>query len=312
MTLSGLLNKELQLILFGGKGGVGKTSCALATAISLSKKFKTLVISTDPAHSISDSLNQQIGNKITKIKGIENLSAIEINADEALDTFKEDNRDELKRLLDTSTNLDHEDIDDLMSLPIPGIDEVMSFKTIVNLIEEGKYEKYIVDTAPTGHAMRLINSPVLLNKWIKAAAKMRWKYRYMVTTFSGSYVLDEADDLLLTLKKTVKRIENILRDENKCEFIPVCIPESLSVSETNRLISELKENGISIRQLIINNIHESDGCSFCRERRSSQVKYIEKIRNEYTNIKTIQIPLMPSEVKGINKLQQFLEIIHLE
>lgn len=248
MTLKGLENEKLKLILFGGKGGVGKTSCALATSLQLSKDYKTLVISTDPAHSISDSLDQQIGNRITDVKGIGNLAAIEINADDAFSKFKEDNVKELRKLLDTSTNLDDEDINDLLSLPIPGIDEVMSFKTIINLIEEGRFDKYVVDTAPTGHALRLISSPKLLDDWIKVAAKMRWKYRYMITSFSGSYGIDDTDKLLLSLKKTVKRIEKILRDNSQCEFIPVCIPEPMAIKETNRLLADLKKFEIEAKK----------------------------------------------------------------
>jgi len=303
MALEGITDSELKLILFGGKGGVGKTCCSLATALFLSKNFKTLVISTDPAHSLSDCLDQPIGNKITPVKGVENLSAVEINADEVLSHFKEVNGKELKSFFDHSI-MDEEDIDDLLSLPIPGIDEVMSFKTIVNLIEEGQFDKYIVDTAPTGHTLRLVSSPNLLNDWIKVVAKMRWKYRYMVTSFAGKYTPDETDDLLLQLKRTVKRIDKILRDTSKSEFIPVCIPECLSVAETNRMIVDLGQYGITARQIIINNVYESDGCSFCRERKASQGKYIQQIQKGHPKIKTTLVPLMSEEVKGIGKLDR--------
>lgn len=193
MALSGLENSDLKLIIFGGKGGVGKTSCAIATAIALSKKFSTLLISTDPAHSVSDCLEQNIGFRVTKIEGLEKLWAIEVIADEALAGFKDEHHTELKKLLETSTSLDNDDIDDLLTLSIPGIDEVMSFKTIIDFIEQAGYEKYVVDTAPTGHALRLISSPKLLDDWVKVAARMRWKYRYMITSFSGSYKPDEVD-----------------------------------------------------------------------------------------------------------------------
>ena len=201
MALTGLENNDLKLIIFGGKGGVGKTSCAIATALSLADRYNTLLISTDPAHSISDCLGQEIGFKVTKADGTHKLWAIEVVADKALSGFKEEHKAELKKLLETSTSLDNDDIDELLTLSIPGIDEVMSFKTIIDFIEEGKYEKYVVDTAPTGHALRLISSPKLLDEWIKVAARMRWKYRYMVTSFSGSYKQDEVDTFLMSLKK---------------------------------------------------------------------------------------------------------------
>lgn len=159
MALTGFLKPELKLILFGGKGGVGKTTCAASTALYLAKNFKTLLISTDPAHSVADSLGLKIGDEIKEVKGIKNLSALEISAEKALSMFKIEYDVEIRRLFDTSTYLDQEDMDSILALPIPGIDEVMGFKTIVDLIEKGKFDKYIVDTAPTGHALRLLTLP---------------------------------------------------------------------------------------------------------------------------------------------------------
>lgn len=298
MALTGIENSDLKLIIFGGKGGVGKTSCAVATAVALSKNFKTLLISTDPAHSVSDCLDQQIGYKVTQVDGVPNLSAIEVIADEALAVFKIAHQSELKKLLSTSTNLDNEDIDEMLSLSIPGIDEIMSFKTIIDFIEQGEYDKYVVDTAPTGHALRLISSPKMLDAWIKVAAKMRWKYRYLITSFAGSYKQDEVDAFLLGLKKTVKRIENILKDRNKCEFIPVCIPETMVISETVRLLSDLIKYEIVPRQIILNYVMMSEDCSFCRRRKAGQVKFSE-IFNEYNKV---EVPMFAEEIKGLQSL----------
>ena len=304
MALAGLENNDLKLIIFGGKGGVGKTSCAIATALALSKNFKTLLISTDPAHSVSDCLEQQIGFKVVKVNGAANLSAIEVIADEALSVFKEAHQSELKKLLETSTNLDNADIDDMLTLSIPGIDEVMSFKTIIDFIEEGEYDKYVVDTAPTGHALRLISSPKLLDAWIKVAAKMRWKYRYMITSFSGSYKQDEVDAFLISLKKTVKRIENLLRDNTKCEFIPVCIPELMAISETRRLLAELGTFGINSKQIIVNNIMQSEDCNFCKQRKAAQQKYLLEIDNSFSILNKVDVPMFAEEIKGLQALNK--------
>jgi len=309
MALAGLRNNELELIIFGGKGGVGKTSCAIATAVALAEHAKTLLISTDPAHSVSDCLEQQIGFNVVKVAGIDNLSAIEVVADEALSGFMKAHQLELKKLLETSTNLDNQDIEEMLSLSIPGIDEVMSFKTIIDFIEEGEYEKYVVDTAPTGHALRLISSPKLLDEWIKVAARMRWKYRYMITSFSGTYKQDEVDALLLSLKKTVKRIENLLRDNTRCEFIPVCIPESMAIMETGRLLLDLGKSEITPRQIIVNNVMVSDDCDFCRRRRGAQLPYLTEISQIFKDFNMVKIPMFAEEVKGLkalNHLKSFL------
>jgi arsenite/tail-anchored protein-transporting ATPase len=304
MSLSGLNNADLKLILFGGKGGVGKTSCATATALELAKKHRTLLISTDPAHSVSDSLDQPIGYKQQQVCGVDNLTAIEISADEAFAAFKQEHEAELKKLFDTSTNLDNEDIDQLMDLSIPGIDEVMSFKTIIDFIEEGKFEKYVVDTAPTGHALRLLSSPKLLDEWIKTAARLRWKYRYMITSFSGSYQPDDTDTMLLNLKKTVKRIEELLSDKKRCEFIPVCIPESMAVNETIRLLADLEKYKITIRQMVINNVMETGTCDFCRQKKMGQQKYIGQIYEMYgKSYNVVKMPMYPLEIKGLETLE---------
>ena len=309
MALKGLNSVDLKLILFGGKGGVGKTSCATATAIELSKKHKTLLISTDPAHSVSDCLSQTIGNGIHVVEGVENLWATEILAEQVYADFKKKNEQQLKDLFKTSTNLDPDDIDDILKLSVPGIDEVMSLKVIIDLIQEEKYEKYIVDMAPSGHALRLIASPLMLDQWIKVASKMRWKYRFMITSFSGSYKQDPTDTMLLNLKKTVKRIESLFRDSKKCEFIPVCIPESMAVMETGRLIQSLGDTDLSVKQLIINNVMVSDGCSFCQERRLSQQKYLEEIDSTYAYLNRVTIPLFASEVKGLERLNEMISVL---
>jgi len=297
MGLRGLKETPLKLILFGGKGGVGKTTCASSTALYLAESFRTLLFSTDPAHSIADSLGQKLGDEPREIKGIENLSALEVNAENALWKFKMEHEGEI--------NLDAEDIDSVFALPIPGMDEVMGFKTMIDLIDEAKFDKYIVDTAPTGHALKLLTSPRLLDDWVKVMAKMRWKYRYMIERFAGKYSPDEGDDFLLTMKKTVKRIESLLRDGSRCEFIAVAIPEDMAVLETERLINSLGKYGIKVRQLVINNVLESDGCEFCREKRKEQDKYINYIRENFNGLKTTIVSSCPHEVKGLKVLADF-------
>ncbi len=313
MPLTGLKEDALKLILFGGKGGVGKTTCASSTGFYLSSQgFKTLLISTDPAHSLSDSLGQEIGSEIKEVKGVKNLSALEISAEKALSKFKIKYETQIRKILDTSTYLDQEDIDSIFSLPIPGIDEVMGFKTIVDLIEEAKFDKYIVDTAPTGHALRLLTLPELLDDWIKVMAKMRWKYRYMVETFSGKYNPDEGDDFLVEMKKTVNKIEGLLRSGLVSEFIAVTIPEDMAIQETERLVNNLNKFGLKVKQLVVNNVLEflpagqaGRHCEFCRERNKAQEEYIKQIRRKFSNLKATIIPLQPREVKGIEVLDKF-------
>lgn len=302
MGLQGLESTSLKLVLFGGKGGVGKTTCACCTALVLAESFKTLLISTDPAHSLGDSLGQTIGDRVEEVKAARNLSALEINAEKALSKFKTEHEGQIRKIIDSGTNLDAEDIDSVFALPIPGMDEVMGLKTMIDLIDQAHFDKYVVDTAPTGHALRLLASPRLLDDWIKVLAKMRWKYRYVVETFAGRYASDDADDFLVSMKKTVKRIDDLLRDPNRSEFIVVTIPEDMVISETDRLINSLTEYGIKVRQLVINNVLESNGCAFCREKAVEQQKYTSQIRRKFDELDITIIPSQPREIKGPSAL----------
>jgi len=310
MGLAGLENDSLKLILFGGKGGVGKTTCASSAGIYLSKHFKSLIISTDPAHSLSDSLGQNIGDEIEDVKGTVNLSAIEINAKKALASFKTRYEKEIRKILDTSTYLDEEDVEAVFALPIPGIDEVMGLKIIIDMIEEKNFDKYIIDTAPTGHAMRLLTLPDLLDDWIKVMAKMRWKYRYVVETFAGKYKPDEGDDFLVEMKKTVNRIHALFRDSKRCEFIVVTIPEDMAISETEKFVNNLKEYGIKVKQIVMNNVVPlNENCEFCREKRKGQEGYINYIKEKMSNVHMTVTPLQPREVKGLKALEDFKELL---
>jgi len=325
--LTGLKDKELKLILFGGKGGVGKTTCASSTALYLAAEFKTLLISTDPAHSVSDSLEQEIGGDdaadtntcgsygagegiISKVKGVENLSALEINSEKALDDFKVRYGDQIRTILGTSSSLDEEDIDSFFGLSVPGLDELMGLKTVLDVIDEGNFEKYVVDTAPTGHTLRLLTMPDMLDEWIKVMAKLRWKYRYMVERFSGKYISDEGDDFLLEMKKTVQRLKELLKDTNRCQFIIVTIPEQMAIVEADRMLTHLEGCGMEVKQLVVNNVMEP-GCSqfFCAERRAGQEKYLANISARFGGRKIVVTYQQASEVKGITALNHFSEML---
>ncbi|MEI6420772.1 MAG: ArsA family ATPase [Lentisphaerota bacterium] len=300
----------MNLILFGGKGGVGKTTCASSAGLYFARKgFNTLIICTDPAHSLADSLEQTVGEEIKRVKGVDNLSALEVNSEKALNAFKQEYEDEIKHILDTSTQLDKEDIEAMFNLPVPGLDELMGFKTIIDLIEKAQFDKYIVDTAPTGHALRLLNSPYLIDDWIKVMAKMRWKYRFMVQTFAGKYKPDKSDDFLMSLKRTVKRIETLLKDSSQCEFIPVMIPEPMAILETERLMKSLDDSGISVKRMVINNVMESEGCGFCRARKKAQQKYMTEIKEKFGHLAIANIPLQDNPVMGIDVLDRLKDCI---
>lgn len=299
----------MKLILFGGKGGVGKTTCAAATAVQLADAGnRTLLVSTDPAHSLSDSLEQEIGPEVHKMEGVTHLSALEISAERLFGRFKDEHGGEIKRILETGTYLDEGDIDDLFSLSIPGLDEVMAFVELVELMEREEHDLYLLDTAPTGHSLRLLALPELLDGWIRALARVRYKYRYVVSRLARREIHEPADDFLFTMKRTVRKIQGLLRDPGRCEFVVVTIPETMALAETRRLVEELARLKIPVRRLVVNRVVSSEhgACPFCYQRWREQRGLLREYERVFPQLTIFKLLERPHQVKGLHRLREML------
>ncbi len=299
-----LIDKSLQFILFGGKGGVGKTTMAVATALELSKENKVLIFTTDPAPSLGDSLGQVIGNEPTPVAGTSNLFAMEIDPRKVLEEFKEEYGREILDILQQGTYLADEETEEIFRLDIPGLDEVMGLKKITDFMESSDYELYIVDTAPTGHTLRLLMLPELLDNWIKFLANLRWKYHVMVRQFAREKRIERADDFLLEMKKTVKKVRALLQNSEKTEFVVVTIAERMGVSETEDLIRSLEHMCIPSRHIIINNIFPQEESDFAQMRRKTQERYIHEMKEKFSTRIITEVVLQPTEMRGIDSLQK--------
>lgn len=298
--------KGAGFILFGGKGGVGKTTMSAACAIKFAKHFpkkKILIFTTDPAPSLSDSLSQELSNEPIKIKEFKNLWAMEIDAKAELENFKREYGTEILDILQKGTYLSDEETQEMFSLDIPGLDEVMGLKKIIDFMESNDYNVYFLDTAPTGHTLRLLSLPELLDNWIKFLASLRWKYHYMIERFTGEERIEKADKFLLEMKRTVKKVQNLLSDIEKTAFVVVTIGEAMAVAETKDLINHLKNQRVPCQHIIINNIIPTrEKSTFLKERRAVQDGYITEIKKSFPNFTITEIELWPDEIKGIDKL----------
>ena len=303
-----LSNKNLKLILFGGKGGTGKTTSAAASAIYLSqinKDKRILLVSTDPAHSLGDSFDFRVGNRITSIKDVPGLSALEIDASGLLRDFKEKHGDAIKKLAERGTFFDQQDIADFFNLSLPGLDELMGIIKVAEILKSNDYDLIILDTAPTGHTIRLLELPDQMLNWIDVFDLMQHKHRYMSKRFTGRYVKDNTDEFLEKMSEDVKRVRTLLRDFGTTEFVPVTIPEPLSINETERLLFTLKNHGIPLKSIIVNRIIRGEGCVFCSSKRREQQGHIKEIEEKFEGYNLFRIPLFPEEVRGINDLKEF-------
>jgi arsenite-transporting ATPase len=320
-----LKNKNLRLILFGGKGGVGKTIMAATAAVQLARSYhnykKVLVISTDPAHSLGDSFGIELGDKVTPVvsgqwpvttvqcpmsnvqnlqSSIPNLFAYELDAARLLNEFKQKNDAVIKKLADRGTYFEQQDIAEFFDLLLPGMDEVMAIIEIANLLKEGTYGILILDTAPTGHTVRMLNLPEQMRKWIEVMDLMQHKHRYMFTHFTGKkYVKDECDIFLEDLSSDIDRVKKLLSNRETTRFVPVTIPEHMSIYETKRLIGSLEKIHIPVKEIIVNRVAESEGCLFCRARKGDQKQPLIEIEEAFSRYDLIKVPLSPNEIRGI-------------
>lgn len=305
--MTGLLSKNLQFILFGGKGGVGKTTMAAASAVTFARhnpKKKILIFTTDPAPSLADSFGQKLSHDPIKVDGFANLWALEINAKEELKKFKKQYGRDILDILQEGTYLSTEETEEMFSLDIPGLDEIMGLKKITDFMDSSDYDLYLLDTAPTGHTLRLLTLPELLDDWIKFLAKLRWKYHAMVERFSRGKEqrVAKADEFLLEMKRTVKKVQTLLRDPEKTTFVAVAIPEAMGVEETKDLIKSLNQSKIPIQHIIINNIVPNEKSSFLQSRRRVQERYINELKKSFPNFTITEIELEADEIRGKEKL----------
>jgi len=296
--------------MFSGKGGVGKTTCASAKAVSLaSAGSKTLIFSTDPAHSLSDMFEQTIGNSPTPIQSVPHLFAMELNAEEILSEFKDIYKEDIFDLLVNITYLEEEDIASLFHLSFPGLDEVMGLKKIIDFLDkDGAYEYYVWDTAPTGHTLRLLCLPELFDEWVKALALMQLRYQQVIFRLARKNRSAD-DDFLFYIKKMIRQVKKYLIDPTKTQFILVTIPEGLAVEETKRMINTLQQRGISINSLIINQVMlDNTSCSYCLSRQELQKKYIRQLEKFFYGKKIIMVSAWPEEIKGVANLKKITAI----
>lgn len=297
-----------KLIIFGGKGGVGKTTCATATAFALLPK-RTLLVSADPAHCLGRCLGQEIGGDIAEVGAAQNLYALEISAEKTFQQFKQDYWHDMVRLMETSAGIEFltkREREELLSLPIPGLDEVMGLKRLIDLIEEGAFDKYVLDTAPAGHALRLISMPDVFDKWIGIFYRLRRKHRDREKAYRKR---DRADEFLVAMKKSVTMVKELLRSD-AAEFVVVATPERVVIAETKDLICRLTSWGVRVKHLIVNRFFPEVDSAFSKEYRDEQERRLEDIRSAFSNLEIKVVPLLPSEPTGGEGLIRFAELMY--
>ncbi|KAK3296953.1 anion-transporting ATPase-like domain-containing protein [Chaetomium fimeti] len=316
-TLQSILDqRSLRWIFVGGKGGVGKTTTSCSLAIQLAKvRRSVLLISTDPAHNLSDAFSQKFGKEARLIDGFENLSAMEIDPNGSI-------QDLLAGQGEGDAGADMGGMGGMMqdlAFAIPGIDEAMSFAEVLKQVKSLSYETIIFDTAPTGHTLRFLQFPSVLEKALAKVSQLSSQYGPLLNGFLGSngtlpngQNLNEMMEKLETLRATISEVNTQFKDERLTTFVCVCIPEFLSLYETERMIQELASYGIDTHSIVVNQLlfpKPGSDCEQCTARRRMQKKYLEQIEELYDEFNVVKMPLLVEEVRGKERLERFSEML---
>lgn len=296
-----MIQNGTKLLLFGGKGGVGKTTCSAAVAVKLaSEGVRTLHITSDMAPSLSDIYGLDVQNTPTKVtKG---LDAIEITQDKIAGVWKEkfgpDFVEILSHILDMEGMLEDSHLDLLDYIgTAPSLREETFLDVIMELALEGRYQRIIWDTAPAGETLKLLGMPLLMKRHLKAGAKVYEAVDRLAGAVSHRRTLSSI------MEEWVDRsgkIAQFLKDNTY--FFVVANPESLVVRQVERIMSTLRETGFELRGVIINRIAVEDGSGFLTRMLSRQRPYIEELIGLADGVPLARIPITLEEIRGLAPL----------
>jgi arsenite/tail-anchored protein-transporting ATPase len=288
-----------RVLFFGGKGGVGKTTCASAMALAASRAGRrVLLVSTDPAHSTSDLFERPIGPEPVEL--LPGLTGLEIDGGFESKRYVAKVKDHINSLFgphilkEASRQID-------LAASMPGAAEVALFDRMGELIrgEDTRFDLIIFDTAPTGHTLRLIQMPELMEAWIRALSRSR-------QAMLGADQDDSNDPIMRSLSDRLERLREFrgrLLSPRATAFVLVLVPERLPIEETARAIDQLAEAGVNVGGLVVNRVlPDSSPDPFLRSRRQQEQVYLDEIARRFGRHPMVHLPQLPSDVHGLTTL----------
>lgn len=314
--------KGCQFVFVGGKGGVGKTSLSAALGTALAAEgLKTLVLSTDPAHSIGDAFQQSVdGGGAVEIVGAEGeLYAMEVDSEGAVKDFQRLAREyvsEGRRGVgaDIARKLGLEDFANLLDNAPPGIDELVALTEVIELVKFGDFDRVIVDTAPTGHTLRLLSFPEFLESFLGKIIRLKQRLdkgiealKSVLGRREGSAdAVDRAAKGVDRLRKNMGELRELVADDSRTQFAIVTVPTGLAMAESERLAKSLKKDGVAVNNLIINQVvPEGEGTAFVNRVVSEQVVCLKQVAEicKQWGLVTVRAPFFDTEVRGVYGLR---------
>ncbi len=310
----------LKYIFFGGKGGVGKTAIAGATALWLaSQKRRTLLASTNPVHSLSGLLEQSVFGAPTLVKGTDYLWAYEIDTRETIERSKKEIREKIQWFLkfaDISTKAD----DFVESATMnPAFEESAMFENMVDLMLKDEYDVYVFDTAPTANARRLLGMSKVYSLWVDKMLKSRDEARTLreMLSFTKKKEEDPLLNYLLEFRARMGQAQKRLTDSEKTAFFFITLPEALPIAVVSRFIGWFRDFGIPVGGVVVNMLLDRAALGdnppeFVLNRVQMQDEHMKTVWEKFDGSVRAVLPLFDQEVRGLAMLRQAGSLLFAE
>jgi arsenite-transporting ATPase len=300
-----------RFLLYGGKGGVGKTTVAAATGHRLATAgHETLVVSTDPAHSLADAVETDVGGEPTEIQS--DLWGVEVDPQTGIDRYRSLFEALAAEFDDAGIRMDEDEITELFTSGVmPGSDELAAIEGMATYIESDRWDRVVFDTAPTGHTLRLLDLPSVMDRGVATAMDLRDQVRRKVNTARTMMFgpmasrRDDGPDDFTAMRERMERVGTVLRDPEQTAFRVVTIPETMAVRETERLVGKLREFNVPVTTLVVNKVIDDPGdCKRCQGKQTVQEDAIAQLRESLPELDLWTIPDESGEVTGLESLDR--------
>jgi len=281
--------------MFAGKGGVGKTTCAAATALhhaSLGKR--TLIISTDPTPSLSHIFEMKSEEKPARI--LDGLYLAELGLEEVKQMWDKKFGREVYEIFSSFVSIGYEEFVDFITSILPGLSDEFMVDYIKEVSRGGEYEMIVWDTAPLGQTIGLLQTPTMIREHLKPAPRIYSRLRL------GGLRKKSVLGIIEEWEKLSAKDMDFLREEVR--FAMVTIPEALAVEQLEGIFGEFDNYGFKIDQLIINHVVMGADAEFLRTRAEQQKSYIQSLYGRYGSLKVVELSMFPYEIKGIERLRE--------
>jgi arsenite-transporting ATPase len=303
---------KIRYVFFGGKGGVGKTVMAGATALWLAQQGRRVMLaSTNPVHSLSSLLGQDVFGKATLVETTSNLWAYEIDTKDTIERSKQEIRDKIQWFLkfaDISTKAD----DFVESATMnPAFEESAMFENMVDLMLRNEYDVYVFDTAPTANARRLLGMSKVYSLWVNKMLKSREEARSLreMLSFTKKKEADPLMEYLVSFRDRMGHARELLTDPEQTAFFFITLPEALPIAVITRFIGWFRDFGIPVGGVIVNMLIDRsqvtpESPEFVHNRVAMQERYMEDIWEKFDGMVRSTLPLYETEVRGVAMLDR--------